>query len=290
VAALVAATLFWAGNYVLAAEAVQTVDPWSLSLLRWAPAAIILLVCAVSIERPDWRLVLRHLPRLAIMGLLGMIGFGAILYVGLRTTTAVSASLIGSIAPVLIAITAAIVLKERTGWRTFAGLPIALAGVVLVISKGSVEAFTHLRITEGDLWVLLATACWAVYTVLGRKPLGIPPLTSTGVQAAVVTVILIPIVAVNGLTLPTTPAVWGIVAFIAVFPSVGSYLLWNIALRTFPAANAGIFLNLIPVFTVIIALAIGKSIVWAEGVGGLLVLAGVLLATIPTRRRVASSA
>jgi len=285
VVALLAATLFWAGNYVFAAEAVHTVDAWSLSLLRWAPAAIILLVLGAIIERPDWRLVLRRLPRLAVMGCLGMIGFGALLYLGLGTTTAVSASLIGALAPVLIAIGAAIFLRERAGWRAFAGLPIALAGVAFVVSKGSLETFTHLQITEGDLWVILATTCWAAYTILGRKPLGIPALTSTGTQAAVATIVLIPIVAVTGLHLPQTAEVWGILAFIIVFPSVGSYVLWGAALRSFRAANAGIFLNLIPVFTVIIAVAIGKGIDIAEIFGGLLVLGGVLLATIPRRRR-----
>lgn len=287
VAALLAATLFWAGNYVFAAEAVHTVDAWSLSILRWAPAAVILLTLGAIIERPDWRLVITRLPRLAIMGCLGMIGFGSLLYIGLNTTTAVSASLIGSLSPALIAIAAVIFLRERAGWRTFAGLPIALAGVALVVSKGSIETFTHLKITEGDLWVILATVSWTAYTMLGRKPLGIPALTSTGVQAAVATVVLAPIVIVNGLHVPETTEVWLIVAFITIFPSVGSYLLWNIAIRSFPAANAGIFLNLIPVFTVVIAVMIGKSIEVAEIIGGLLVLGGVLLATIPRRRRAA---
>ncbi|MBO9578640.1 MAG: DMT family transporter [Microbacteriaceae bacterium] len=282
-AALVGAPLFWAGNYVVAGEAIAETDPWTLSLLRWAGAAVILLIAAQLIERPDWRNVLRRLPRLAIMGAFGMIGFGALLYLGLETTTAVNASLVGGIGPVLIAAAAAVVLRERLGWRVVLGLAIALLGVLLVVSHGSLDALLGLRFEQGDLWIVAATAAWTVYTILGRKQIGIPPLTSVGVQAAAVGVLLVPVVAVTGWHAPQSMAAWWGVGFIVLFPSVGSYLLWNFAVRRAPAAIAGLFLNLIPVFTVVIALLMGKAVSWPQAVGGVVVLAGVLLATLPTR-------
>jgi len=74
------------------------------------------------------------------------------------------------------------------------------------------------------------------------------------------------------------------VAFIVVLPSIGSYLLWNVALRRIPAANAGVTLNLIPVFVVVIAVVLGGAITIADLLGGALVLGGVLLATIRRQR------
>ena len=277
--ALVAATLFWAGNYTVGAAAVQSIDPISLTFLRWVFAAPVLLALAAIIERPDWRAAVRALPRLAGLGALGMIGFVAPLYEALRHTTAVSASVISAICPVLIAVVAAIALRERPTSRMIAGLAIGLVGVLVVVSKGSIAALTSLDLNIGDLWVLIAVLCWTAYTVLGRRVNTVPPITSVGLQAASVTILLTPVVAVLGLQVPADGPTWGAVAFIVVLPSIGSYLLWNMALRRIPAASAGITLNLIPVFVVVIAVAFGGAITVADLIGGVLVLGGVLLAS-----------
>ena len=279
IAALVATTVFWAGNYVVGEIAVRSIDPLSLTFLRWAIATPILLVLAAIIERPDWRAALRALPRLAVLATLGMIGFVLPLYEALRTTTAVSAALISSVCPLLIALVAGIALRERPGGRMIAGLLVGLAGVVLVVSKGSLDALLRLDLAPGDLWVLLAVVCWTAYTVLGRRAAGVPPITSVAVQSACATILMLPAVAILGVHLPTQAPAIASLAFIVALPTIGSYLLWTIALRRIPAAGAGIFLNLIPVFTVVIALALGETIAPAEYVGGALVLAGVLLAT-----------
>lgn len=287
--ALTATTLFWALHYVIGALAVQSLDPFSLAFLRWALAAVLLLAIAQLAERPDWRLVLPRIPRLALLGTLGMLGFALFLYLGLRSTTPVSASLVGSVGPVLIAVAAALLLRERPGWRRWLGLAVALAGVLLVISRGSVEAVIGLRFDGGDLWIVAGTVCFAAYTVLSRRPDGVPPLTSTAVQASASAVILGVVVAFTGLRLPEDGPTWGALAFIVVFPSVGSYILWNFGLRRLPAAAAGIFLNLIAVFTVLIEVVIGGAVTLAEAIGGLVVLAGVLLATLPGRQRDAAA-
>lgn len=287
IAALVAAALFWAGNYTVGASAVQSVDPISLTFLRWAMAAPVLLLLAAVIERPDWRAALRALPRLAGLGVLGMVGFATPLYEALRHTTAVSASIISAICPVLIAVVAAVALRERPTRGMIGGLAVGLVGVLVVVSKGSIAALTSLDLNIGDLWVLIAVICWTAYTVLGRRVNTVPPITSVGLQAACVAVLLVPVVAVLGLQVPTTGPTWGALAFIVLLPSIGSYLLWNIALRRIPAANAGITLNLIPVFVVVIAVVLGGAITLADLLGGALVLGGVLLATI--RRQAGSN-
>ncbi len=283
--ALTGAALFWAANYVVAGLVIGALDPYSLAFLRWGFAAIILLVLAQLLERPDWRLVLRRLPRLVLLSSLGMVSFALFLYIGLQTTTPVSASLVSSMGPVLIAITATIVLRERPGPRQWGGLALALVGVLLVISRGSLETILGRGLAVGDLWVVVATIAWTAYTVLSRRPIGLPPLTSTAVQAGAAAVILGVIVAFTGLALPADAATWGGLAVIVVLSSALAYLCWNLGLIRVPAAVAGIFLNLIPVFTVVMELLIGSVVTWAEWFGGALVLGGVLLATLQLQRR-----
>lgn len=283
-AALIVVNVFWAGNYIVGAIAVDALDPISLTFLRWLPASLILLALAHVIERPDWRRVVPLLPRLAVMSILGMIGFSVLLYEGLRHTTPVTASLVSSASPVLITVVAAVALRERAGWRAYAGLALGLVGVAFVVSRGDLDSLLALDFNPGDLWVIAATLCWVAYTVIGRVPLGIPNIASNAVQALVATVLLGAVVAVTGLELPEDVPTWGSLGFIVLFAATASYILWNSAIRTIPAAIAGLTLNLIPVFVAVIEFALGETITLAEAVGGAIVLSGVLLATVPVRR------
>jgi drug/metabolite transporter (DMT)-like permease len=63
------------------------------------------------------------------------------------------------------------------------------------------------------------------------------------------------------------------------FPSICSFVFWNISVRAVGASQAGIFLNLIPVFTAIISVILGESITQAQVWGGLLVFIGVTFAS-----------
>jgi drug/metabolite transporter (DMT)-like permease len=276
---LVGATAFWAGNYVIGEAVVRTVDPLSLTLLRWAIAALPLLALAHWIERPDWRAALRRWPLMLLLAMLGMAAFPLALYEALRHTTAVNASLITAVNPALITLVAVLVLREVLGWRGWSGIALSLVGVVIVILAGSAATLAEIEVNVGDLLVLVSIAVWTAYTILGRRLHGIPPITATAIQAGMTVVVLTPIAAANGLTLPTDAGtVWALV-FIGIFPSVGAYLLWNLALRTVPASSAGVFLNLMTVFVVAAGLALGTPIGGLQVLGGLLVLGGVILTT-----------
>jgi drug/metabolite transporter (DMT)-like permease len=67
--------------------------------------------------------------------------------------------------------------------------------------------------------------------------------------------------------------------YIALFPSVCSFLFWNLSIRVLGASKAGISLNLIPVLTAIISVMLGEHISASQVWGGLLVFAGVMLAS-----------
>ena len=277
VAALVGATAFWAGNYVIGEAVVDMVDPLSLTLLRWSIAVVPLVALAQWIERPDWRAALHRWPLMLLLGLLGMAAFPLALYEALRHTSAVNASLISAVNPALITLVAVLVLREVLGWRGWTGIALSLIGVFIVIVAGSGSELTSVEIGPGDLLMLVSIAVWTAYTVLGRRLHGVPPITATAVQAALTVIALAPVAAATGLTLPSdTASTWALV-FIGIFPSVGAYLLWNLALRTVQASTGGVFLNLMTVFIVAAGLALGTSIGPLQILGGILVLGGVIL-------------
>ena len=284
IAALAGTTLSWAGIYIVGDGVVEQIDPISLTFLRWGPAAILLLVIAQFVERPDWRRVLRQWPRLLLLGCLGMVGFSILMLEGLRHTTPVNSSLIGASGPVLIAVAAALVLRQRIGWRMILGLAISLAGVVLVVTQGSLETLLSVGVNQGDLWIILATICWTVYTIAGRIQAGIPVITSAALQALFATIVLAVVVSFTGLKLPEDAPTWIGVGYIAIIGSALAMYFWTFALRTLQPAVAGILLNLNPFFTVCLTLIIGGTVGGWEIFGGLVIIGGVLLGTVPGRR------
>ncbi len=81
-----------------------------------------------------------------------------------------------------------------------------------------------------------------------------------------------------------SPMAWTGIIYITIFPSVCSYIFWNIGVKELGANKTAIFLNLIPIFTAIISFALGNQITAAQIFGGLLVFAGVYVTTGMNRR------
>ena len=277
--ALVLATLMWAGNYVVGAIAVQTLSPVELTWLRWLLACVPLLILAQVVEKPDWRQVLRHWPRLLLLAGLGVGGYNLLLYTALQYTSPQSASLINAANPAVMVVLAALLLRERIGWRGIAGLVLGLFGVVLIITNGALASVFTRSPNAGDVLMVGAIVVWSLYTIAGRG-LPVPPITATAVQGTMVAVLLAPVAIAGGASWPADAAIGWAVICIAIFPSIGSYVLWNSALKSIPPGRAGLFLNLITVFTVIIAVILGAQLTTPQLIGGVIVFAGVALSTL----------
>lgn len=256
--------------------AMATMTPLQLTFWRWALAAIPLLLLAHAVDRPDWKAVLRRWPVLLLLSALGMSGYTLLLYSALQHTSALNASLVTAANPALILVLAVVLLKDRPRPLSWLGIGLGLAGVLLVLAGGDLQRLLTFSVKAGELLILAAITVWGFYTIIARR-LALPAITSTAVQVAMAAVVLAPVAAATGTGLPSTPAEGWSLAFIALFPSLGSYLLWNLALQRTTAANAGNYLNLIAVFTAVITVLLGQSITVAQVVGGVLVISGVLL-------------
>jgi drug/metabolite transporter (DMT)-like permease len=279
VVALVLATLMWAGNYVVGQVAVQTMSPVSLTWLRWVLAAVPLLLLAQVLERPDWRAVARVWRRLLVLSVLGVGGYTLLLYAALQFTSALSASLINAANPAVMVLLAALILRERMGWRGIVGLLLGLVGVLVIVTNGAVASIFSLKPNPGDLLMVGAIVVWSLYTIFG-KGLALPPITATAAQAVIAAVLLTPVALLTGASWPRdAPTLWALL-FIAVFPSIGSYALWNTALTKVRPGQAGLYLNLITVFTVLISVILGATLTLPQVLGGLLVFAGVGVNTV----------
>ena len=281
---LVLATLFWSGNYVVGEAAVASMAPLELTFWRWALAAVPLLLLAQFIEKPDWRAVLRRWPALLVLSALGMSGYTLLLYGALGYTSAMNASLITAANPALIVVMAVVLLGERTTRLGWLGICLGLLGVLLVLTRGELQRLLSFTMNTGELLMIGAIIVWGFYTIIARR-LKLPAIAATAVQVVMATVSLAPFALALNVQFPDTPAEGWSLAYIAVFPSLGAYLLWNLALKSTPPGTAGNYLNLMVVFTAAITVALGTPLTLVQVIGGLMVIAGVLLTGIKGRAR-----
>lgn len=278
----VLAQLFWASNFVVAAIVVDEFSPLELTFLRWVGALPILLIVAQLIDRPRWRDALREWPRHLLQAALGMVGYTLFLYAALATTSPVTASVISAINPAVIAAAAVIVLGERIMALGVVGIVVSFVGVLIVVLTG--QGGGELAFSSGDLLMLGAITVWTAYVILGRT-VRTPPITATAIQAGMSILLLAPVVAIVGIDATPSAQGWLGLAWIIVFPSALAYLCWNIAVSTLGPSRTGVFLNLLPVLTALIALLFGEVITIGQVVGGLIVLTGVSLTTRPGATR-----
>ncbi|WP_226761471.1 DMT family transporter [Arthrobacter sp. SO3] len=279
---LVLATLFWSGNFVVGRAAVTSMSPLDLTYWRWTFAAVPLLLLAHFAEKPDWRAVLGRWPALLLLSALGMSAYTLLLYAALGHTSAVNASLITAASPALIVVMAIVLLGEKATRLGWAGICLGLLGVLLVLTRGELQRIVSLSINTGELMMIGAIFVWGCYTIIARR-LDIPAITSTAMQVLIASVTLTPFALALDVRLPETPAEGWSLAYIVVFPSLGAYLFWNLALKTTPPGTAGNYLNLIVVFTAVITVALGTPLTLVQIAGGILVIAGVLLTGMKVR-------
>ncbi len=286
---LVLATLFWSGNFVVGQAAVGSMTPLDLTFWRWTLAAVPLLLLAHFVEKPDWRAVLRRWPVLLLLSVLGMSGYTLLLYGALGFTSAMNASLITAANPALIVVMAIVLLGERTTRLGWLGICLGLLGVLTVLTQGELARIFSLSINTGEVMMIGAIIVWGFYTIIARR-LKVPAISATAVQVVIATVMLAPFALAMNVQLPDTAAEAWSLAYIAVFPSLGAYLLWNLALKTTPPGTAGNYLNLMVVFTAIITVLLGTPLTLVQIVGGLMVIGGVLLTGIKGQPRLEAPA
>ena len=165
--------VLWAGNAVVGRLVAPLVPPLTLNFLRWALAFVILLPFAWRLLRPASPLWPRF-GRFAVLGLLGVGCYNALQYLAVKTSTPLNVTLVGSSIPVFMLVLGALFFGQRITRRQVAGAALSIAGVVAVLSRGDLEHLAQVRFVPGDLYMLVATGAWAVYSWLLTRP-GDPP-------------------------------------------------------------------------------------------------------------------
>jgi drug/metabolite transporter (DMT)-like permease len=272
------AIVFWGISFVATKAALREVSPSTLIFVRFAIGALVLF--AIVRELPPRR----AWGALAVMGFVGVFVHQMLQAYALTMTSATNTGWLIGITPIWSAILSAIVLRERFGFWKVLGLVGGFAGALLVVTKGdfSVRALGTPS-TTGDLMIFLSTINWAVYTVLGHKTIReLGPRRATSGSMLFGAAMLAPVFLIRrGWTeIPRLSATgWSALLFLAVCCSALGYLFWYGALERIEATRVAALLYAEPLVTFIAAaLLLGERVSAVVVIGGVLVLASVLVA------------
>lgn len=237
------------------------------------------------IRRRSMKPVLRRdLPLILVLGLVN-IPINQLLFIwGVKYTTAPNAALAYALTPVFVVVILALRGEHTSRWR-WAGVGIALVGAFIVLSERGVSFAPEYLL--GNVMVLLASASWALYTVLGKpliKAYGSVQASAlsffSGVALYVVVWLLIPIPTDMAPLLSGAEAgrLWFQLFYLGVITSAIGYGLWYYALTKLETSSVAVFNNLQPVLTTLLAfLVFGTEPTLTFVVGGAVALAGVIV-------------
>jgi drug/metabolite transporter (DMT)-like permease len=276
------ATLLWSVNMVIASGIKGHIPPIGLAFWRWTIACIVLAPFAIKSTIESIKIIKKNIRYLMLTALLGITIFNTLIYFAGKTTSAVNLSLMAISIPLFIVAISRIVFKEKVSNKKIVGIATIITGVLVLITKGSLQALLHISFTIGDLLMLAACFFFACYTILVRqKPDELLPKVFLFSIFVIGVIFLFPFylwehlfykkVILDTKTVLTT-------TYVGIFASLASYYLWNEAIQLIGTSKTALIYYLIPVFSGILAyFFLNQAIVMTQIISMGIIISGLLM-------------
>lgn len=276
------ATFLWSVNMVIASGVKEHIPPIGLAFWRWTVACVVLTSLALRATITDFKIVKKHIKYLLLTAILGISIFNTLIYFAGKTTSAFNLSLMAISIPLFIIGISRIVFKEKVSNLAIAGIITIITGVLVLISKGSLDALLRINFAFGDLLMLLACFFFACYTLLVRKkPKELEPKVFLYSVFVIGTLILLPFylwentylekVVIDSKTLL-------IISYVGIFASLVSFYLWNEAIGLIGTSKTAVIYYLIPIFSGILAyFFLGQSIEFIQIISMAIIVLGLII-------------
>ncbi len=275
---LLLAMLLWGSSFVAMKFAFTELEPMVVVFGRLIVASL----CFLPFIRSFYQLPLKrsHILPLICMSLCEPCLYFLFEAKALELTSASQASMITTMLPLLVALAAGLFINESINRRVVSGLVLAAIGAVW-LSLGSTVSEQAPRPILGNFLEFLAMISATGYIILLKKlSSSLPPLFLTAMQSFVGAIFFLLVILFTGTEVPKNISVEGFlsVLYLGVFVSVGAYGLYNFGVSRVPANQAAAFINLIPVFTIILGFFIlGERLTGWQLAACLLVFVGVMI-------------
>ena len=274
-------SLVWAGSFVAVRMAVKEISPVDLGFLRFLVATPFM-VLILLLSKKETRLPAKELLSLSVLGLTGVTLLYIFQFIGIEYTTASTSAVLINTNVIFIVLLSATFLKEKFPLRKSAGIALSFVGVLVVIFAQMTNesiAFSNVFLI-GCIFIILSAFCWAIYSIVGKRLLDkYDPFTVTTYAFVLGTIFFLPVVlpditdVIQGVSFNG----WMAILYLALICSVFGYVAWYYALSRIEAGRAAVFLNLIPLFTIVISFFTGEIPTFIFLMGAILIIYGVYL-------------
>ena len=278
--AMVATTFLWGLNAVISKNAIGN-TPGTFGVFIYnglrIPAGTALLFMILKLSGEKIAIRRKHIPYLAILSFFGIFLFMLTFILGVSLTSSANTGIILAMTPLLILVVSFLTGIEHPTKRTIGGIAVGFCGMVVLTFRRGGFAFN-----AGDLLILFSCFAWAIHTVFGKRMLSIySPIVTTAWIYLFTSIYQLPFTLYQ---LPdqvfstVTPLNW----FYLFVSTIGSIMLANTlyyySVNSIGPSKAGVYTNLTPVFTLLLAFAIrGETITLMHIFGLVLIISGIAL-------------
>ncbi len=278
---LILTTFCWGLNAVFARMAAGEISPMLLVSIRWLGTLTLLVLFAGRTIMEGLPAIRQHLGYTLLMGLVGLGGFGTLIYYSAYYTTAVNIGIIQGAMPAIVLVGSCWFFRTSVNFIQIVGVAVTMLGVVFVSINGEFEKMMSLSFNKGDLLMLIAVMLYGTYTVGLRRKHNLSSIVlfaSVVVWAFISTLPLTIYEFASGKTVWPDENVWIIVGLIVLLPSFLSQICFIASVKLIGPARSGVFVNLVPVFASFLAVQLlGEAFELYHGLSLLLVLSGIYI-------------
>lgn len=288
---LLLTAFFWGGTFIAGRALAGHVAPFSAAFLRFAVAAVFLLLFLLRAEGRIPALRKRQAVPILILGMTGVFAYNYFFFKGLQLIEAGRAAVIIANNPIGIALLSALLFKERLSRIQVAGILLSVAGAVFVVTRGQPAQLLSGGFGVGELLIFGCVLSWVTFSLVGRSVLKtLSPLAAIFYAALVGTATLFLPACGEGLlsSIGRYRVIdWLAIFYLGFFGTVAGFVWYYDGIKKIGPTKAGLFINFVPVSAVVLAFfVLGEPITPSLFAGTLLVVSGVFL----TNRRAAPAA
>lgn len=280
------ATLLWGSSFIGMKMALGGYDPIVVVFGRMLVGSLLFMLLIrrfrrLRYQKGDWKLLL-------VMSLCEPCLYFIFEAYALQYTSASQAGMIVALLPVMVAVAARFYLGERISAKGSAGFVLAMVGAIWLSATG-VATESSPNPLLGNFLEFLAMITAVGYIITAKKLTARYPADFiTAMQAFVGAVFFFPLLFLPTTHLPTefplAPSL--AVLYLGAVVTVGAYGMYNFGISRVPANQSSVFINLIPIYSVVFGhLILGESLVWQQYAASVVVLAGVWMAQMNSRTR-----
>jgi drug/metabolite transporter (DMT)-like permease len=281
-ARLLLTAMFWGGTFVAGRVVAGEVGPFSVSFLRFLAASVCLFVLVRVVEGRWPRVRGRQIVTIILLGLTGVAAYNIFFLKGLRIIPASRASLIVATCPVFITVFSALIFKEQLTWVRSLGVVLSVTGAAVVVSGGNPLAVFNGAVGAGEALILGCVLMWTAYSLIGKAAMReLSALVLVAYSSGLGALLLLAPACLEGMLGDMghySAKSWLCILYLGLFGTVLGFLWYYQGVKAIGAMKAGLFINFVPVWGVILAyLILDERLTGALLVGAVLVVWGVYL-------------